>query len=175
MDELAAEAGVSRASLYRLFPGKPALFRELIRAYSPMDTVAATIGRLSDRPPQEAMPELAREVARELRGRMGMVRALLFEVTSQAPDTGEGADYALTSGISALVGYLTSQMRAGRLRSAHPILAMQAFVGPLLFHLLTRDLAESRLGFTVPLEDAVTELAMGWVRAMQPARGGLAA
>ena len=31
MDELAAAAGVSRASLYRLFPGKAALFRELVR------------------------------------------------------------------------------------------------------------------------------------------------
>jgi AcrR family transcriptional regulator len=36
MDELAAAAGVSRASLYRLFPGKPALFRELVRTYAPM-------------------------------------------------------------------------------------------------------------------------------------------
>src|SRR5262250_1831152 len=27
MDEVAATAGVSRASLYRLFPGKPSLFR----------------------------------------------------------------------------------------------------------------------------------------------------
>jgi AcrR family transcriptional regulator len=31
MDDLAATAGVSRATLYRLFPGKPALFGELIR------------------------------------------------------------------------------------------------------------------------------------------------
>src|SRR5437773_12543073 len=32
MDELAARAEVSRATLYRLFPGKAALFAELVRS-----------------------------------------------------------------------------------------------------------------------------------------------
>src|SRR5438046_253797 len=39
MDELAAQAGTSRANLYRLFPGKAALFRELVAAYSPLQPV----------------------------------------------------------------------------------------------------------------------------------------
>src|SRR2546423_4130180 len=36
MDELAAEARVSRASLYRMFPGKAALFRDLLVTFSPL-------------------------------------------------------------------------------------------------------------------------------------------
>src|SRR5512132_2930951 len=34
MDELAANAGVSRATLYRLFPGKEALFTALVQRFS---------------------------------------------------------------------------------------------------------------------------------------------
>ena len=35
MDELAAKADVSRATLYRLFPGKEAVFAALVRHFSP--------------------------------------------------------------------------------------------------------------------------------------------
>src|SRR5207302_2076682 len=64
MDELAARAGVSRASLYRLFPGKPALFKELLRVYSPLEIVVSTIDRLHDRRPEEVMPTVARSAMR---------------------------------------------------------------------------------------------------------------
>src|ERR1700694_6331988 len=36
MDALASEAGVSRANLYRIFPGKAALFKALLLTYSPL-------------------------------------------------------------------------------------------------------------------------------------------
>jgi AcrR family transcriptional regulator len=168
MDELAAAAGVSRASVYRLFPGKAALFAALVRAYSPMETIAATMERLGGRPPEEVMPELARTVAAELKSRLGIVRTMLFEVTSLAPDTTEAVDFALTRGIGVVLGYIVGQMAAGRLHPMHPLLAMQAFVGPLLLHLIMRDLAEQRLGFDVPAEEAAGELALAWVRAMRP-------
>src|SRR5256886_15743083 len=43
MDELAAEAGVSRAHPYRLFPRKSALFRALLVAHSPFGPVMAVL------------------------------------------------------------------------------------------------------------------------------------
>lgn len=172
MDDLATDAGASRASLYRLFPGKEALFRELVRTYSPLETVARTLEQVGSRPPAEVMPMLARAVATEMGDRVGMVRALLVEVGSMRPEVMEGVDLALTRGIGAVVAYIVGEMRAGRLRAMHPVLALQAFIGPIAFHLLTRELAETRLGFDMPLDSAVTELAEVWVRAMTPETGG---
>jgi AcrR family transcriptional regulator len=168
MDALAAAAGVSRASLYRLFPGKPALFRELVRVYSPLETAVRTLERMAGRPPAEVMPALARAVAGEVEGRVGLIRALVVEITGMTPDVREAADYAVAEGISALVAYVVGEMGAGRLRPMPPVLALQAFIGPILFHLLTRDLAVSRLGLEITVEDAAQELAMAWVRAMTP-------
>lgn len=169
MDEVAAAAGVSRASLYRLFPGKPALFRELLHAFSPVETIVETVMRLRDRPPDEVMPEVARAAARTLTGRVGIVRTLMFEVASASAESEEALRYVVGHLMTALPGYLADQMAAGRLRPMHPLLAIQAFAGPIVFHLITRTVAERELGFDMPVEEVVTVLAENWVRAMRPA------
>jgi hypothetical protein len=63
-------------------------------------------------------------------------------------------------------------MAEGRLRQMDPVIALMAFVGPLMMHLITRDLAERALGFDTPLEAAADELSSAWLRAMKP--GGAA-
>jgi len=63
---------------------------------------------------------------------------------------------------------VTEQMAAGRLRRVHPLLALQSFIGPVLFHILTRRLAERVLNLDVEGEAAVTQLAEAWLRAMSP-------
>ena len=54
MDELATRAGVSRATLYRLVPGKEALFAELVRRFSPFEPIAAVLETMGERPPASA-------------------------------------------------------------------------------------------------------------------------
>jgi hypothetical protein len=48
----------------------------------------------------------------------------------------------------------------------HPLLAMQSFIGPIFFHLITRPVAERVLGMDFDGEQAVVELAETWLRAM---------
>src|SRR5207245_9593645 len=116
MDELGATAGVSRATVYRLFPGKPALFREVVRAFSPLEVVVETLSGLQARPPEEVMPAIAMAAARGLRGRMGVLRAVFMEVSGHGPDTAEAIEYVFTRGLSAVISYVIAQMAAGRLR-----------------------------------------------------------
>ena len=172
MDDVAAQAGVSRANLYRLFPGKKALFVALIRAYSPLEPVSAAAREMDDQPPELVMPELARTLYRSVAPRqtlrMGLVKAMFFEVSSMSPDAEAAAQELAVTVLGTVGAYVIKQMQAGRLRAMHPILALQAFVGPIFFHLMTRPLAESVLGLDMDGEEAVTALADGWVRAMKP-------
>jgi AcrR family transcriptional regulator len=175
MDELAIQADVSRATLYRLFPGKAALFTSLIHEYSPLDPVSHLLSTRQHEPPEVLMPEIARTVYRTLysagESRFGVLRTLFFEISSLSPDSTEAAHDAIRSIVGSLALYLMQHMHGGRLRPMHPVLALQSFVGPIFFHLMTRPLAERMLGLDIDGEQAVTLLAESWLRAMQRGEG----
>jgi AcrR family transcriptional regulator len=92
MDELAATAGVSRATLYRLVPGKEALFAELVRRFSPFEPIAAVLEAAGDRPPAEVIPAIAQAMAAAMDGHIGLLLQLLFELSRSDPDRHGGAD-----------------------------------------------------------------------------------
>src|SRR5215218_2592663 len=179
MDELAAQAGVSRATLYRLVPGKEALFAELVRTFSPFEPIAAVLEAMGERPPAEVIPAVAQAMAAAMDGHMGLLLQLLFEVARHPdPDGGRATSDDAIQGLRTLplvAGYLDQQMAAGRLRQMDPDLAFQALAGPIVGHLLMQVPAESRSGAgrgaALPLEEAVDQLVGIWLRAMTSGDG----
>ena len=168
MDELASSAGVSRANLYRLYPGKSALFRAILIAYSPFEPVMALFARIGDRPPAELIPELVLTAYRSVAGRTGLVRTLLLEVTSMTPETQQAFTETGLRAFGTLARYLAAQMAAGRLRHVHPMLAVQSLVGGVMFHLLAGPLL-SQATVDVPAgEAAALQFAQVWLRGMRP-------
>src|SRR5207237_10123919 len=95
MDELAGRAGVSRATIYRLFPGKPALFEGVLLAYSPIEPVTGAMRAMAAQPPEVVMPELALIFYRAIAGpgapRLGLLKAIFSEASSLTPDAAAAA------------------------------------------------------------------------------------
>lgn len=168
MDDLATTAGVSRATVYRLFAGKTALFSGLIEAFSPWEPVADVIDALPDGHPDDVIPALARAIADAMEGRTGLLLRMVFELRDGNPDTADGVRRAWARGLPDMIGYLNRQMDAGRLRQMDPVLAMQLLAGPILAHLVTRPLAGSLAGSRTPQRDPIDEIASAWLRAMAP-------
>ena len=171
MDELAANAGVSRGTVYRLFPGKSAIFRALIEAYSPWEAVADVIQQAPDRSPEYVVPAVAGAIARATSGRIGLLLRMVFEMVKGEPDTAEGISHAMGRGLPDLILYLSEQMAAGQLRKMHPVLALQLLAGPIVAHTLTRPLA-TLLGFKMREDEVVDQIAAAWLRAMAPDKTG---
>lgn len=168
MDELAATAGVSRATLYRLFPGKSALFGELIRAFSPWGPVADVIDAMPDGQPEDVMPAVALAIAEAMRGRVGVLLGTVFELLKGDPDADEGMRESMGRGLPDLATYLSKQMQARLLRRMPPVLAIQLLAAPIVVHLLTRPLAEALAGFESPESEVLDEVVRAWLRAMAP-------
>jgi AcrR family transcriptional regulator len=166
MDGLAEAAGVSRATLYRLFPGKSALFSALIRTYAPWDAVADAIDAMPDGPPAEVIPAVGRAIGAALEGRTGLLLRVVLEILKGDPDTVEGVRHSMGRGLPNLIQYLSGEMAAGRLRRMHPIVAFQLLAGPLVAHQLTRPLAERLLGFKTPSERVTEQIVQAWLRSL---------
>jgi AcrR family transcriptional regulator len=174
MDELAAAAGVSRATLYRLFPGKEALFAALVRSFSPFEPIAAVLEAAGDQPPAKVIPPVAHAMAAAMDGHLGLLLQLLLEFSrDRHRDGGHGTGEDAAQGMRTLplvTRYLAGQMAAGRLRRMDPALAFQALAGPIVLHLLWRPPAAPRADEPParprPLVEVVDELVGVWLRAM---------
>lgn len=169
LDEVAARSGASRATVYRLFPGKAALFREIVRTYLPVDETLDMLEAMGHRPPAEVMPALATSLARAGQVRIGVLRSALFEVTGRFDGSEEVIEEVLQS-TAVMTRYLAQQMDAGRLRRMHPMLAMESFMAPIMLHMVSRPLAEDLGLLDIPLDEVVREFTDAWLRAMAPPR-----
>jgi AcrR family transcriptional regulator len=171
MDDVAAVANVSRATLYRLFPGKAALFKALIEAFSPWEPIVEVLETMKDDLPEQVIPAITQELARALDGRTGVLLRMVFEMIKGEPDAMDGVQHSLSRGLPNLIQYLGRQMAAGHLRRMHPILAFQLLAGPVFVHLATRPLA-AMMGFKAPSREVVRQIALAWLRAMAPGTRG---
>ena len=169
LDEAAARSGVSRATVYRLYPGKAALFRAVVAAHLPIEESVGIMAAVGDLPPKQVMPMLGRTLAEAGYVRVGVLRSVLFEITRREEETEAVLEEVLQS-TKALTGYLEQQMAAGRLRPMDPLLAMQAFLAPVMLHIVSRRLIEEYGLTTVPVEEAIDEFTAAWLRAMAPPR-----
>jgi AcrR family transcriptional regulator len=168
MDELAAAAGVSRGTLYRLFPGKAALFAGLIHEFSPFDAVGAILAEHRDEPPEVVFPLIGRAVVGVAGERLGLMRAVFHEVTAGASPALDGLRPLFARTLGLLAEYLVAQMEAGRIRRMHPILALQAFVGPVFFHLMTRPVLERVVALPADPGEAVDQLVATALEGLRP-------
>jgi AcrR family transcriptional regulator len=158
MEELAKAADVSRGTLYRIVPGKAALLEGLIEAYSPFEAIRSIVAGHHDDPPDVVLPLIGRTIVGVAGERLGLMRAIFHEITSGSLPALEGMRPVFLQTLGALAEYIAGQMAAGRIRPMHPILALQAVVGPIFFHLMTRPTVERIVGLPMDPEEAVDQL-----------------
>jgi AcrR family transcriptional regulator len=168
MEELATAAGVSRATVYRLFPSKAAVFGEIVRHYSPFEALARLLEERGDRPPAEMIPEIAHTFASVAQERIGIMRGVLLEATAVSPDAVRGVQPFMPEVVAAIGGYLARWMDAGQVRRMHPLIGVQAVLGPIAFHLLTRPIAEQVVGFELSVDEVVEQLIGAITEGMAP-------
>lgn len=150
MDEVARAAGMSKRTLYQVFPSKAALFEA---------TIATTLAPIALDTDLEREPDLRRALTGILiaaanhllaERQIGIFRLVIGE-RHCSPELAEATHRVLTSrGSSALERRLTAEAAAGRLSLAHPAAAARMLYGMVLGSAQIRLL----LGVRHPLQPA---------------------
>lgn len=153
MDEVARAAGMSKRTLYQVFPSKAALFEE---------TIAATLAPIALDTALEREPDLRRALTGILVAAAGHLLAerqigifrLVIGERHCSPELAEATHRVLTSrGSSALERRLKAEAAEGRLRLAHPDVAARMLYGMVLGSAQIRLL----LGVRPPIEPVEIE------------------
>lgn len=155
MDRLAAEAGVSPATIYWHFKDKEALITAVIERFSVMPELRrlADLGASGD--PERDLRELGRRIIDALGARLDMILVLLAEQARMPAASATPLREPVMHMWGFLMRYLDIQAQHGTLRPGlHPLLTVQAFAGPFFVYTMARRIFGPD---AVPLPDQAVE------------------
>ncbi len=139
IDQLAAEASVSPATIYWHFKDKEALIAAVIERFSVMPELQRLADLGSSGDPERDLCELGLRIIDVLGARVDMILVLLAEQARMPANSTPPLREPVMRMWSLLMRYLDVQAQRGTLRSGlHPLLTVQAFVGPLFAYAMAQ-------------------------------------
>jgi AcrR family transcriptional regulator len=160
LDDIAAAAGVSKGGIYWHFKGKDDLMAAVIAEQSPLSQVTAIVEEANGAPLEEVMPRIYDALLSFLELHGDFFYAVLSEIRTNH-ELGHVFQRNVAQPLLAVVGaYLVMQSAQGNVRAAHPMLLLQALIGPLAVHVALRPVVEQRLGMRLDLAE-VRETLLG--------------
>ena len=151
---IARAAGLqSPALIYWYFPGKEALFREVLETRIPVLRVVSDPASVLDHPPEEVLPSIARRYLATFdnRATQRMARLLVGEAMRR-PEIAEVFGSAVIKRVLGfLKSYMSRQVELGRLEPHDVRASARAFLGMLI------PQAGGKLFFPAVREDGLTD------------------
>ncbi len=160
VDAIAQAAGMSKAGFYWHFESKEAIFAAVIARYAPFATLERIVmeGEQAGDDPHVVLTYILTAVSAAIAPYFALFRTILLEAFQNPAMSAVFARNVLGVVLPIVGGYLTRQVAAGRLRPMHPALAIQTLIGPLLIHLLTREMFASQFAMSPPIEAAIAHI-----------------
>jgi TetR/AcrR family transcriptional regulator len=167
--EIAAQAGVNEAILFRHFPHKDKLYWAVLeskcRGARGRRELARRLRSCSD--PREALASVAEEILRRnmedpARSRLFFYSALEHHRLSRRLFRTHFARYH-----EVLADYIRAQIREGRFRPVHPLLAARGFLGMVFHHFQIQELFGEQFYRKFDLREVSQALADLWLEGVR--------
>jgi TetR/AcrR family transcriptional regulator len=160
VDAIAQAASMSKAGVYWHFESKEAMFIAVIARYAPFAAVARVIseGERAGDDPRAILTGVLTEVVAAVTPRLSLFRTIFIEAIQNPELSPVFVRNVLGVVIPIIGGYLARQVSAGHMRPMHPVLALQSLIGPLFFHLFTREMVASQFTALPPMETVIAHI-----------------
>lgn len=139
VEQIAAEAGVSPATIYWHFGSKEELIAAMLRRIAPTDLVERLAALPDEAPPQLVLRQLARGVVARLAPNAGLLRLVIAEVAHYPGLAAIVHDQVVGPIWARVADYLERQVELGRFRPGDRMARLFCLAGPLIASLLARD------------------------------------
>ncbi len=170
--EIAAQAGVNEALLFRHFPNKEALYWTVIEELCSVRGRRQRIDQILNEGGSdlEVFTALAREVLARSHRDTELTRLLWFTALENHTLSDRFFRTYVAVYYEGLAGYIQRRIRQGAFRRIDPLLAARAFFGMVVYHFLVQELFGGEKYQKFEAEQVAQTLAAIWLDGMQATR-----
>ena len=143
IDDIAAEAGVTKGAFYHYFPERAALLREVVPRISPVDELLVAVRATADLSDRDALAAIMRAYRDAMVRRAWLVQGIMSIRDPELLDAVGSEIFVRAAPI--LVAWWQDRVARGGLRPLPPTLVIQALFGPGLAEIVLGPVVISRL------------------------------
>jgi len=140
VDEIAAEAGLGKATLYLYFPSKEVLLRKLVDRFRLVPDLGEIVDSIRDLPPVKGIPILVESIWRQIREQKEVAHVLVREVFSNPERARLYTEQIRLPGRNLLGAYFETWMKRGKLKRGDATAMAQCLFGMLWYFLQSQEL-----------------------------------
>jgi AcrR family transcriptional regulator len=137
--EISAESGIAEVTLFRHFPSKESLFKEVLSTYTFLPTLKEILPAVEIMPYEKALAEIARRFIETLRLRRDLVKIMHSECHLYPEKIKSMQHSFLAEMLSTLADFFASRRRKGDLKSFDELLAARLFLGMFYQYFITKE------------------------------------
>lgn len=143
--EISAESGVAEVTLFRHFPSKESLFKEVLSTYTFLPTLKEIMPLVEVFSYEEALAEIARRFIDTLRLRKDFIRILHSECHLYPEEIKRLQHSFLAEMMDTLAVFFASRRKKGELKNFDGLMASRFFLGTFYQHFITNEVVGIRL------------------------------